>query len=125
MFIACACYSVMVLNQEAAGQPSAAEKTEATGKPSLASTKEGGDQALIQGVWTVVSLEMGGMPVKNGKAVFMVRGNRVCWQTSDVELNGGLYLDPTSHPKAYDIASFSGPCAIRQVDWNLAELGRG
>jgi hypothetical protein len=32
----------------------------------------------------------------------MVDGKRACLQTSEGELQGGLYLDPTSKPKTYD-----------------------
>jgi hypothetical protein len=35
----------------------------------------------------------------------MVDGKRACWQTSDGEMQGGLYLEPASKPKAYDLAT--------------------
>src|SRR5690349_6188175 len=57
-----------------------------------------------QGVWSVVSMESGGEPCKLEEAVFMVDGKRACWQTSDSEMQGGLYVDTTSEPKAYDLA---------------------
>jgi hypothetical protein len=34
----------------------------------------------------------------------MVDGKRACWQASDGEMQGGLYLDPTSKPRSYDLA---------------------
>jgi RNA polymerase sigma factor (sigma-70 family) len=60
------------------------------------------DLDRLQGVWSVVSI--GGKPARLEKAVFMVDGKRACWQTSDSEMQGGLYLDPTSNPKTYDLA---------------------
>jgi RNA polymerase sigma factor (sigma-70 family) len=62
------------------------------------------DLDRLQGVWSVVSIELGGKPSKLSKAVFMVDGKRACWQTSDSEMQGGLYLEPTSKPKTYDLA---------------------
>jgi RNA polymerase sigma factor (sigma-70 family) len=62
------------------------------------------DLDRLQGVWSVVSAERGGELSKFEKALFMVDGKRACWQTSDSEVQGGLYLDPTSKPKTYDIA---------------------
>lgn len=35
----------------------------------------------------------------------MVDGKRACWQTSESEMQGGLYLDPTSQPKTYDFVT--------------------
>jgi RNA polymerase sigma factor (sigma-70 family) len=60
------------------------------------------DLESIQGIWSVVSIEQGGKPAKLEKAVFMVDGKRACWQTCEFEMQGGLYLDPTSKPKTYD-----------------------
>jgi hypothetical protein len=34
----------------------------------------------------------------------MVDGKRACWQTSDSEIQGGLYLEPNGKPKTYDLA---------------------
>jgi uncharacterized protein (TIGR03067 family) len=62
------------------------------------------DLDRLQGVWSVVSIERGGKPCELDKAVFMVDGKRACCQTSDSEIQGGLYLEPTSKPKAYDLA---------------------
>jgi RNA polymerase sigma factor (sigma-70 family) len=66
------------------------------------------DLDRLQGVWSVVSMESGGKPYKLGeleKAVFMVDGKRACWQTSDSETQGGLYLDTTRTPRTYDLAT--------------------
>src|SRR5262249_2987172 len=60
------------------------------------------DLDRLQGIWSVVSIEQGGKPAKLEKAVFMVDGKRACWQTSETEMQGGLYLDPISKPKTYD-----------------------
>jgi uncharacterized protein (TIGR03067 family) len=62
------------------------------------------DLDRLQGVWSVVSMESGGERSKLEKAVFMVDGKRACWQTSDGEIQGGLYLDATRTPKTYDLA---------------------
>jgi uncharacterized protein (TIGR03067 family) len=63
------------------------------------------DLDRLQGVWAVVSIERrGGKPSKLDKAVFMVDGKRACWQTSDSEIQGGLYLETSTNPKAYDLA---------------------
>jgi RNA polymerase sigma factor (sigma-70 family) len=63
------------------------------------------DLDRLQGIWSVVSIESGGKPSKLDKAVFMVDGKRACWQTSEYEIQGGLYLEPTSKPKSYDLAT--------------------
>jgi RNA polymerase sigma factor (sigma-70 family) len=60
------------------------------------------DLDRLQGIWSVVSIEEGGKPAKLEKVVFMVDGKRACWQTSESEMQGGLYLDPASKPKTYD-----------------------
>jgi uncharacterized protein (TIGR03067 family) len=62
------------------------------------------DLDRLQGVWSVVSMECGGKPSQVDKAVFMVDGKRACWQIKDSEIQGGLYLEPTSKPKTYDLA---------------------
>jgi len=60
------------------------------------------DLELFQGIWTVVSIEQEGKPRELEKTVFMVDGKRACLQTSEVEMQGGLYLDVTSKPRSYD-----------------------
>jgi RNA polymerase sigma factor (sigma-70 family) len=60
------------------------------------------DLDRLQGIWSVVSIEQGGKPAKLEKAIFMVDGKRACWQTSESEMQGGLYLETTSKPKTYD-----------------------
>jgi RNA polymerase sigma factor (sigma-70 family) len=60
------------------------------------------DLDRLQGIWSVVSIEDGGKPAELEKAVFMVDGKRACWQTSQFEMQGGLYLDPTGKPRTYD-----------------------
>ena len=62
------------------------------------------DLDRLQGIWSVVSIEQGGKSCKLGKTVFMVDGKRACWQGSDSEMQGGLYLEPTSKPKTFDLA---------------------
>jgi RNA polymerase sigma factor (sigma-70 family) len=62
------------------------------------------DLDRLQGVWSAISMERGGKPCKLEKAVFMVDGKRACWQTSDWEIQGGLYLDATRTPRIYDLA---------------------
>jgi RNA polymerase sigma factor (sigma-70 family) len=74
--------------------------TEAETKHAAART----DLDRLQGVWSVVSIVQGGKPAPLEKAVFMVDGKRACWQTSESEMQGGLYLDPTGKPKTYDFA---------------------
>jgi RNA polymerase sigma factor (sigma-70 family) len=97
--------SVQDGGKPAIGQPilpkqDAGAVTEAGAKPDAAKT----DLDRLQGIWSVVSIEYGGKPDKLEKAVFMVDGKRACWQTSDGDIQGGLYLEPTSKPKAYDLA---------------------
>ncbi len=53
----------------------------------------------------MVSIKAGGQPAPPEKAAFLVAGNRAGWQTPDGDLQGGLYLDPTSRPKAFDLAT--------------------
>jgi RNA polymerase sigma factor (sigma-70 family) len=66
------------------------------------------DLDRLQGVWWVVSIENDGKPAKLEKIVFMVDGKRVCWQTKDFEAQGGLYLDTTAEPRAFDLATSTG-----------------
>jgi RNA polymerase sigma factor (sigma-70 family) len=63
------------------------------------------DKEKLQGVWKVVSYGFGDKPSKGEEILFLVNGNRACWQTKDGGLEGGLYLDPSAHPKAYDLAT--------------------
>jgi RNA polymerase sigma factor (sigma-70 family) len=88
-------------DQPAIGQSAPLKRDAGTvAKPDTART----DLDRLQGVWSVVSIEQGGKPAKLEQAVFMVDGKRACWQTSKFEMQGGLYLDPTSKPKTYDLA---------------------
>jgi RNA polymerase sigma factor (sigma-70 family) len=79
--------------------------------PPVAAEKKAGapksDLDRIQGVWSVVSMaQQGRKPVKlNKEFFFMVDGKRACLQSSDWEMQGGLYLDPTGKPKTYDLAT--------------------
>jgi RNA polymerase sigma factor (sigma-70 family) len=63
------------------------------------------DLDRLQGVWSVVSEQQGGgQPSKLDNVVFfMVDRKRACWQTSDSEMQGGVYLEPTS--KTYDFVT--------------------
>jgi uncharacterized protein (TIGR03067 family) len=100
------------IKQDAAKEPlfmvpfaDAGTVTEAGAKHETART----DLDRLQGVWSVVSIQQPGrMPSKVGKVFFfMVDGKRACWQSSDWEMQGGLYLDPTSKPRTYDLAMSS------------------
>jgi RNA polymerase sigma factor (sigma-70 family) len=84
-------------------KPDARTVTGVGAKPGTAKT----DLDRLQGIWSAVSIEQrGSKPSKPGKAFFfLVDGKRACWQTTDWEMQGGLYLDPTSRPKAYDLAT--------------------
>jgi RNA polymerase sigma factor (sigma-70 family) len=62
------------------------------------------DLDRLQGIWSVVSIEQGGKPSKLDKTVFMVDGKRACFQSSDGEMQGGLYLGPTAKLKSFDLA---------------------
>jgi uncharacterized protein (TIGR03067 family) len=61
------------------------------------------DLDQLQGIWSVVSTRNGGKFSK-AEAVFMVDGKRACFQTKDSEIQGGLYLEPNSKPKTFDLA---------------------
>ena len=64
------------------------------------------DLDRLQGAWRVVSIVQGGVKlVRPEETVFMVDDKRVCMQGADAEIFGGLYLDPTSDPKTYDLAA--------------------
>jgi RNA polymerase sigma factor (sigma-70 family) len=69
-------------------------------------TKPRTDLERLQGVWSVVSIALRGRKPSrlDRPVVFMVDGKRACWQASDWEMQGGLYLDPTSKPRSYDLA---------------------
>ncbi len=62
----------------------------------------------LQGIWSVLSTECGGKPSETDEAVFMVDGKRACWQYRGHDIQGGLYLEPTSKPKSYDWAMSEG-----------------
>jgi RNA polymerase sigma-70 factor (ECF subfamily) len=62
------------------------------------------DLDRLQGVWSIVSMECGGKPSELERAVFMVDGKRACLQGSHKEMQGGLYLEPASKPKTFDLA---------------------
>jgi RNA polymerase sigma factor (sigma-70 family) len=81
------------------------------------------DLDRLQGVWSVVSIEQGGKPAKLEKAVFMVDGKRACWQTSESEMQGGLYLETSSKPKTYDfVMSTSTIEGIYSLDGDTLRL---
>lgn len=61
------------------------------------------DLERLQGIWSTVWVEQAGRRSKSA-LVFMVDGKRACLQGSDFEMQGGLYLDPTAKPKAFDLA---------------------
>jgi RNA polymerase sigma-70 factor (ECF subfamily) len=91
--------------------PLRVEKTEAGARTEAART----DLDRLQGIWSVCWYERGGKRYKANKAgaeheiVFMVDGKRACWQGKDSdEIQGGLYLDPTSKPKSFDFATSRG-----------------
>jgi uncharacterized protein (TIGR03067 family) len=76
------------------------EKTEAGAGHEAART----DLDRLQGVWSADWYERGGKRYKADPIVFMVDGKRACWQDRDSEVQGGLYLDPTSKPRSFDFA---------------------
>jgi RNA polymerase sigma-70 factor (ECF subfamily) len=63
------------------------------------------DKEKLQGVWKVVSYGSGDKPSKGEEILFLVNGNRACWQTKEGGHEGGLYLDPSARPKTYDLAT--------------------
>lgn len=63
------------------------------------------DKERLQGVWKVVSMESGAKPSKSETALFMVDGKRACWQTSTGDIEGGLYVNPSTQPKTYDFVT--------------------
>jgi uncharacterized protein (TIGR03067 family) len=102
VLVAVACSGIGVLSHSALGQTKTAEVT--PGRPSLATPRK--DIESLQGVWRVVSSKAGNSIAMSKDAYFMVRGNRACWEISDQEqMEGGLYLDSTSNPRAFDFAT--------------------
>jgi uncharacterized protein (TIGR03067 family) len=99
---ALACCGLAALTREAAGQTAPAPQTREA-RPSLA--RAAADRESLQGAWAVVSVESDGKVDVGEKAFFLVMGNRASWQTPEGDMEGGLYLDPTSRPKAYDLAT--------------------
>jgi RNA polymerase sigma factor (sigma-70 family) len=63
------------------------------------------DNEKLQGVWKVVSYGSGDKPSRGEEILFLVNGNRACWQTKDAAFEGGLYLDSSARPKTYDLAT--------------------
>jgi RNA polymerase sigma factor (sigma-70 family) len=100
---AVACMGLAIGYEHAAGQASGA----AVAQPRLASGKEP-DLDAWQGVWKATSWQRPGQPVPKDLAplYLMVRGSRCCIQGSGVEVQGGLYLDSTARPKAFDFATY-------------------
>jgi RNA polymerase sigma factor (sigma-70 family) len=107
MGVAFACCGVGVLTHKASGQIKHGDKARAKEvEPRPAHARS--DKESLQGLWLVVSVESGGKPaaaLAPTEAAFMVDGNRACWQTKSQTMQGGLYLDPTSRPAAYDFAT--------------------
>jgi uncharacterized protein (TIGR03067 family) len=66
------------------------------------------DLDRLQGVWRASWYERGGERHKADNIVFMVDKKRACWQDKDSETQGGLYLDPASKPKTFDLAASAG-----------------
>jgi RNA polymerase sigma factor (sigma-70 family) len=105
--VAFACCGVGVLMHKATGQTRQADKARAKDRePRPAHVRSDNDS--LQGLWMAVSVESGGKraaALAGEEAAFLVDGNRACWQTKSGTMQGGLYLDPTSHPAAYDFAT--------------------
>jgi RNA polymerase sigma factor (sigma-70 family) len=80
------------------------KKIEAGAKKGAAKT----DLERLQGIWSAIWYERGGKRYKANNIVFMVDGKRACWQDKDSETQGGLYLDQSSKPKTFDLASSPG-----------------
>jgi RNA polymerase sigma factor (sigma-70 family) len=81
--------------------PTKVEKTEAGARHEAART----DLDRLQGAWSAFWYEQGGERFKADKIVFIVDGKRACWQDKSSELQGGLYLNPTSKPRSFDFAT--------------------
>ncbi len=97
-----ACSGIGVLAHEALGQAKAAPGPQ--GSPSLEASRKGGES--LQGVWRILSSTQPDDVISSTNGLFLVRGNRFCWQSREEEpLEGGLYLDPSSSPKAFDFAT--------------------
>ncbi len=68
-----------------------------------------GDQAKIQGAWTVVSAERGGQAQEDAKeATLTFKGNNLTAQTKDKTHKGTFKLDPGKKPKHIDIMPTDG-----------------
>jgi RNA polymerase sigma factor (sigma-70 family) len=111
-----ACGGSLFTHSMAAGQQQHADKTTvgqtAPLKRDAGTVADAGEKKAaktdldrLQGIWSVVAIEQGGKRAKLEKAVFMVDGKRACWQTSDAEMQGGLYLDQTGKLKTYDFVT--------------------
>jgi RNA polymerase sigma factor (sigma-70 family) len=65
----------------------------------------GTDLDQLQGVWLSAEVVVGGEKAGLEKVALLVDGKRACWQTSDMELRGGLYLSPSDNPRTFDLAT--------------------
>jgi uncharacterized protein (TIGR03067 family) len=70
------------------------------------------DRDKLQGVWTVVSLEVGGKEVgadETKKFKLEFKGDKVIFTAGDDRHEGTFKLDPTAKPKAIDVMPLDGP----------------
>ena len=68
------------------------------------------DQEALQGVWRVVSGEMGGKPlpdeeIKKWEAQLTIKGNMLTWKTTMEEDTGTFAIDSAKKPKHLDITA--------------------
>jgi uncharacterized protein (TIGR03067 family) len=102
LLIVLACCGVGLAARDATGQAETKNVAQ-EGHPSLALSRQSAES--LQGVWALTYAVADGKKDTTTKGVFMVYGNRACVQTPEQSMTGGLYLDPTSRPRAFDFVT--------------------
>jgi len=67
------------------------------------------EMKALEGVWTVVSLEMDGQAVEGGSGQVVVKGGRFTTESMGAAYEGIVKIDPAQTPKHFDLVFTAGP----------------